>query len=1475
MSATATARSLDQAPLGGAARRPPILLIATANEAQGARHLRSLASELEDIVAALATAQREGICEVVTLPEATPEQIVTVFQTDAYRDRVAVLHFAGHAGPQGLLLETPDGDTAVADAAGLAAFLGCQRGLQLVVLNACATNAHVDALRNAGVGSVIATSRTVEDAIAHEFAVLFYQGLGSGAGIQRAYDEAAGGVRFKHGAIASGVTADSMHASATAVSRDIGRQGPARSLLSLDGRWPWDIYFRSGAEETVGPWNLPDAAGNPLFGLPPLPETNVVLSEPFRHLRPFVREHAELFFGRGKDIRELYDKLTGTTSEPVLLLYGATGVGKSSLLDAGLLPRLTTEYEVRYVTRDRALRLLGTLGHVVDPATEDLSGARLAEAWRQQESHLGRPLLIVVDQVEQAFTTEDSGQAAIGDAARELDAFGRALGAVFENDVTRPRGRLVLGLRKEWLADVRSALTLHRVARSEHHVEQLTRAGVVEAIAGPTRLPTRRMPTRLELEPGLDVLIADDLLAKRASHVAPLLQILLAEMWAEAPRQDDVVRFDVRLYEQVQAKAKQLDEFLSQQLSALRAWHAPTVDSGLALDFLRFYTTSKATADEHSLGEESTRYPHASEPPPGLRAMCARLFLLVERATDDEGSPLPERPARLAHDTLAPIVRERFDRSDLPGPRAKRILDGRSAEWTDGAKGTALDAADLKLVEAGEHGMRVWSNEERALIAASREARERARRRRAWLIRGAVGAITAIVGFGGGSWILYRQSQARLAESTSREFATRALSVDADRRDVALTMAVAAFERAPTFEARRALFTQLAAEPALIRVFATTATAFGFSAGGRALALQESDSVVVRDIETGRILRTVKPARGSDTWMSYKLDATSLTFSGIVRRDTSSNLRFVGVWDVETGQRLGEFGMQTRTDDNRAWTIGSVRPNGMRLGAYATPNGEVVVVDVGSGRELRRLTTQSEIVFPAMFSPDGSVLLTVETSGLATAWNAEQGTKMRSVPMELDGPPVLAVAIARANDMLAISAGDTTTWFPLSGAAPPISYTAPDLELSAFSSDDSLVALATPGGTIQVMRTRSVIVRGTLHGSRADTRALAFDPSGKRLAALSKTNLVHVWDLESTGVVTSSRLPVAAKVRWMRLDQSGRYVIVREDSAVAVWDLRSRQRHGRFPYRVTDMLKEQDIGPEDVSVVADGRQAIVARRASYFAKSVADSLLVFDVGAARVTNARELPDAKGLVVDQEGTHAAYALDSTHRVVVASVAESGRLDTLDIEGKYGINAQSAAFSVNGALLAFQPDPGTIVIWDVAARRVRNRIDHADSLGTLRWSADGKVLASVGPTTVVFWRLGDRTPLSRVQLTTEASFAAFSPDGSLFATSATYGVSLFDVTRGEEIGTVEFPSVQTGSSNYVARPSVGGITFTDDGRALLVVRSDGTIDRIDADPESWAARACSIAASESALSRWTRAAPAGTSAPRHCFGNSVRR
>src|SRR5262249_24549557 len=65
---------------------------------------------------------------------------------------------------------------------------------------------------------------------------------------------------------------------------------------------------------------------------------------PFRGLSAFGAKHASVFFGRGRDVARCVELLCDAAQRgsPFLLIVGASGVGKSSLAGAGLVPRLTT-----------------------------------------------------------------------------------------------------------------------------------------------------------------------------------------------------------------------------------------------------------------------------------------------------------------------------------------------------------------------------------------------------------------------------------------------------------------------------------------------------------------------------------------------------------------------------------------------------------------------------------------------------------------------------------------------------------------------------------------------------------------------------------------------------------------------------------------------------------------------------------------------------------------------------------------------------------------------------------------------------------------------------------------------------------------------------------------------------------------------------------------------------------------------------
>src|SRR5271157_4995618 len=117
------------------------------------------------------------IADLVVEEKAELHRIYDVFQE--HRDRIAIFHFGGHADGDRLLLQSAF-EPRPAYAEGLATLLGQQRGLKLVFLNGCSTRPQVKRLLDAGAPAVIATARPIDDHVATEFAVAFYQALTTG-----------------------------------------------------------------------------------------------------------------------------------------------------------------------------------------------------------------------------------------------------------------------------------------------------------------------------------------------------------------------------------------------------------------------------------------------------------------------------------------------------------------------------------------------------------------------------------------------------------------------------------------------------------------------------------------------------------------------------------------------------------------------------------------------------------------------------------------------------------------------------------------------------------------------------------------------------------------------------------------------------------------------------------------------------------------------------------------------------------------------------------------------------------------------------------------------------------------------------------------------------------------------------------------------------------------------------------------------
>nr|WP_246113110.1 hypothetical protein [Allorhodopirellula solitaria] len=431
-----------------------------------------------------------------------------------------------------------------------------------------------------------------------------------------------------------------------------------------------------------------------------------------------------------------------------MLFYGQSGVGKSSILDAGLIPRLERDYEVRYLRRTEG-GLLDTLQLAFLQEASDVS---IETAWRMSEERSGKPLIVFLDQVEELYTRP------IADLSDELDQLLHAVKATFGDPKNRPKGKLVLGFRKEWLAELESQLVEFELPRTKVFLEPLDRRGIIEVVQGPSSSKRMRERYGLTIEDGLAEIIADDLLEDRVSAIAPTLQILLTKLWNKAIDANyEQPKFNQDLYQQLKRDGILLRDFLNQQITAFRERYPDAVDSGLLLDIIALHTTPLGTAGQCTIEQLQEQYVHLGALLPDVLQQCQDLYLLTLASSDQKNS---NETTRLAHDTLAPIVREQFDSSDKPGQRARRILDNRSVGWSENRESTPLDEADLIVVERGVTGTRTLNSAEQRLLERSLELRDRSQRNRKCLkIVGALASVV-IVGLGVWGWLNFNQAEA-------------------------------------------------------------------------------------------------------------------------------------------------------------------------------------------------------------------------------------------------------------------------------------------------------------------------------------------------------------------------------------------------------------------------------------------------------------------------------------------------------------------------------------------------------------------------------------------------------------------------------------------------------------------------------------------------------------------------------------------
>ncbi len=1026
---------------------------------------------------------------------------------------------------------------------------------------------------------------------------------------------------------------------------------------------------------------------------------------PFRGLQAYSEQHAHLFFGRGAEVAALVERLRDT---PALAVVGPSGVGKSSFIQAGLIPRL----------REQGRWIVLTLR----PGTQPFRA--LASRLRAGELPSGEPTLPLQELLAAA------GEVALEPDGVELEELLRRaphlVSVILERLATRERARVLL------FVDQLEELCTHTPDEGERRAFMEAVCGAADDAGEPVRVvftlredflgrlaggprvrealgqvvllgpPDRRGFEEVLVEPlrALDYGYDDAQLVPRMIEAAggelPLLQFTARQLWER--RDWRARRLTRRAYEEMGGVEGALAAHADGVLEGL----TPDEEQ-LARELLLRLISSEGTRRLVPLPRLLEGLDRAAEPILG-RLVKARL-LSVRRARGVEGAGQPE--LELVHESLIHnwtrlarwIERSGEDLAFLDDVgQAAEVWERRGQREEELWTGQPLWEA---LAVARRCSARVPSHVARFLEAG--HAREGRRQRRRRVVTASLLALTAaLAAIFAGQWRDARQgrSEARGRFAEALREGARAAALRGDLLE-ARAKVRGALEARDSAEAR-VLWWRLERDALLWRKDLGAAVyGVAFSPDGQRLAAACQDRAVhLIEADTGE----VRALRGhGDQVMSVAVSPSGhLVAAGTWGGAIYLHDLVRGVRGVLRGHRDAVRALAFSPDGQRLLSGSSDRT--ARLWEIEHPD-----------RPPLLLAGHGDGVHGAAFAPDGRRVATASLDQLVRIW---------AVSPAHAAQPAQPSLVLRGHQGVVLGV--------------------------AFSPDGKMLASVSTDRTLRLWDVERGVERRMLEGHTGGVSSVAFGPDGKVLASSSLDGTVRLWttDGATRGVLTAGK-PIYA----VRFSPDGtRLVSSGSDNAIRLWRVSSRPAHVAHGHNGRALATA--LSPDDRVLATGGHDGTIR----LWDTSSGEERSVLEGHTAAVHTLTFAPGGKLLASGSaDGTTRLWELSRTRRP--------------QLLGSSGSAVYTVAFSPDGRRLASGGNDSLLRLWDVTTGAQQRVLEgHADAVTDVRFSPDGKLLASASrDRSVRLWPLAGGEPRLLEGHTGAVRGVAFSPDGRQLASA----------------------------------------------------------------------------------------------------------
>lgn len=431
--------------------------------------------------------------------------------------------------------------------------------------------------------------------------------------------------------------------------------------------------------------------------------------------------------------------------------------------------------------------------------------------------------------------------------------------------------------------------------------------------------------------------------------------------------------------------------------------------------------------------------------------------------------------------------------------------------------------------------------------------------------------------------------------------------------------------------------------------------------------------------------------------------------------------------------------------------------------------------DANTGREINWVGNRGQAVHSANFSPDGTRIVTICDDESACIWNVSTGREINSLPLSGLNSALTYATFSPDGTSIVTTSDDKTVqiWNAATGhELAKLRGHDGSVRYATFSPDGSRLVTASDDRTARTWDAATGHETMQLRGHTEGVVYAAFSPDGRRIITASRDTTSRIWDAATGGEITQLRGHDAAVFAAAFSPDGNNIITASRDKTVRRWDAAS----GR---EITQLR---------------GRHNTVSSAA--FSPDFTNFVTAYHENTARIWSVGtgcEISQLRGH--DYPVSSAAFSSDGT-RIITASLDNTVRIwdlaSTLEIAQLRNPERPpfiSAALSSDGATIVTASFGNTARIWDAATRNEMAQLcGHENSIRSATFSPDGtRVVTASDDKTARIWNTA--TGCEIIQLRGHhdtVSSAVFSPDGTSIVTASTDGTArVWNAATGREI------------------------------------------------------------------------------------------